>query len=33
MLNWFYFWIQFEQIFLDKHFWVSDNQILYDGVL
>ena len=31
MLNLFYFWIQFEQVFLDKHFWVSDNQILYDG--
>jgi len=23
--------MQFEQNFLDKHFWDSDNQILYDG--
>jgi len=23
--------MQFEQNFLDKHFWISDNQILYDG--
>ena len=28
MLNWFYFYLKFEQIFLDKYFWVSDNQIL-----
>ena len=28
-----HFSTQFEQNFLDKHFWDLDNQILYDGCL